>query len=136
MIRASIIALFFFSCTSKTKVPHNILPPYKMEKVLLDMLRADEFFNQKQIDSATRDSFNRTNLYQSVFALHKTNKQAFKRSFTYYESHPDLLKIILDSMYSEANKKLEAKNTVQTDSILKKNLNRKFFKKNKRDLAK
>ncbi len=106
MIRVSIITLFlFFSCKQKTKFPETILPVDKMEKVLLDMLRAEEFYNQKQADSATMDSFSRTNLYMAVFALHKTNKEAFRRSITFYESHPDLLKTVLDSMHSEANKK-------------------------------
>lgn len=110
MIRASIIIFFlFFSCKQKTKVPENILPADKMEKVLLDMLRADEFYNQKQADSATMDSFSRTNLYKAVFALHKTNKEAFRRSVTFYEKHPDLMKTILDSMHSEATKKPSTK---------------------------
>jgi len=106
MIRVSIITLLlFFSCKQKTKVPDNILPADKMEKVLTDMLRADEFYNQKQTDSATIDSFSRTNLYKAVFALHKTNKVEFRKSLNFYESHPDLLKTVLDSMHAKANKK-------------------------------
>ena|SRR5687768_995652 len=106
MIRVSIIALLlFFSCKQKTKVPDNILPVDKMEKVLMDMMLADEFYNQKQIDSATIDSFSRTNLYKAVFTLHKTNKEEFRKSLNFYESHPDLLKTVLDSLHSKANKK-------------------------------
>ncbi len=106
MIRVSIIALLlFFSCKQKTKVPNTILPIDKMEKILLDMLRADEFYNQKQTDSATIDSFSRTNLYKAVFTLHKTNKNEFNKSLNFYESHPDLLKIVFDSMHSKVNKR-------------------------------
>ena len=106
MIRVSIIALLlFFSCKQKTKVPDNILPVDKMEKVLMDMMLADEFYNQKQIDSATIDSFSRTNLYKAVFTLHKTNKEEFRKSLNFYESHPDLLKTVFDSLHSKANKK-------------------------------
>jgi hypothetical protein len=102
MIRIGIIALIlFFSCTQKTKIPEDILPPDKMEKLLMDMLRAEEFLNQRQPDSATLDSFNRIKLYQSVLALHKMTKENFKKSFTFYEAHPDLLKTVLDSMHSE-----------------------------------
>jgi hypothetical protein len=82
-------------------VPDSILPPHKMEKLLLDMLRAEEFFNLKQRDSVARDSFNLTTLYQSVLAIHKTNKENFKKSFTFYEKHPDLLKPVLDSIHSD-----------------------------------
>jgi len=106
MIRVSIIALLlFFSCKQKTKVPDTILPVDKMEKILMDMMLADEFYSQKQIDSATIDSFSRTNLYKAVFTLHKTNKEEFRKSLSFYESHPDLLKIVFDSLHSKANKK-------------------------------
>ena len=109
MIRIGVIAvIFFFSCAQKNKVPETILPPDRMDKLLMDMLRAEEFFNQKQADSAFLDSLNRINLYQSVLATNKTNKEDFKRSFTYYESHPELLKTVLDSMHSQANKKADS----------------------------
>ena len=123
MIRASIIALLlFFSCKQKTRVPDTVLPVDKMEKVLMDMLLADEFYNQKQADSATMDSFNRTNLYKAVFTHHKTNKDEFKKSLSFYESHPDLLKTILDSVHSKANKKppLKTELPLKTKRTLKK----------------
>jgi len=123
MIRVSIIALLlFFSCKQKTKVPDTILPVNKMEKVLMDILLADEFYNQKQADSATIDSFNRTNLYKAVFTLHKTNKDEFRKSLNFYEGHPDLLKTILDSVRSKANKKppLKTEIPLKTKRALKK----------------
>ena len=110
MIRVSIIVLvILFSCTQKTKVPKNILPPGKMEKLLLDIMKADELVNQKKADSSRNDSFNRGNLYKTIFALHKTNNQEFRKSFLYYETHPEMLKAILDSMHSEVNRKPELK---------------------------
>ena len=136
MIRISIIILFLFSCTQKTKVPENVLPPHKMEKVLLDLLRADEFYNLKQADSSTMDSFNRINLYQSVFALHKTNKPDFQRSFIYYENHPDLLKVVLDSMYSKTNKSTEVTLSEKKDSVVKPDLKLRILQKNKRGIKK
>jgi hypothetical protein len=109
MIRIGVIAvIFFFSCAQKNKVPETILPPDRMDKLLMDMLRAEEFFNQKQADSAFLDSVTRINLYQSVLAANKTNKEDFKRSFTFYESHPEMLKTVLDAMHSQANKKADS----------------------------
>ena len=136
MIRAGIIVVLFLSCSQKTKVPDNILPPYKMEKLFLDMLRADQFFIQKQADSATRDSFNRFNLYHSVFRLHKTNKETFQKSFIYYENHPDLLKIVLDSMYKEASKTPEERKMQKIDSAKKLDLKSRIIQRNKRTLPK
>jgi Domain of unknown function (DUF4296) len=123
MIRVSIIALFlFFSCKQKTRVPDTVLPIDRMEKVLRDMLLADEFYNQKQADSATMDSFSRTNLYKAVFTGHKTNKDEFRKSLNFYQSHPDLLKIILDSAHSKANKQppLRPEIPLKTKRALKK----------------
>lgn len=111
MIRIGlIVVIFFFSCAQKNKVPETILSPDRMDKLLMDMLRAEEFFNQKQGDSAFRDSFTRMSLYQSVLAANKTTQDDFKKSFTYYESHPDLLKTVLDSMINKAKKTDSTKN--------------------------
>ena len=108
MIRTGLIVLLFvFSCTKKTGVPKNILPPDKMEKLLLDLMEADEFVTRKSVDSAVSDSFSRGVVYTAVFTQHKTNKEEFKKSFSYYESHPELLKIVLDSIQSETKRPLE-----------------------------
>ena len=110
MIRICIIILcIFFSCTQKKKVPEDILPPDKMGRLVFDIMRADELLIQKKTDSIAKDSFSQSNLYKSVFKLHKTNKEEFRRSFVFYENHPDLMKIILDSMHSSLTKKPDLK---------------------------
>jgi hypothetical protein len=118
MIRIWVLAVILFSCSQKTKVPDTILPPEKMEKLLMDMLRTEELLNKVQIDSTLKDSVTRFNLYQSVLAFHKTDKENFKKSFTYYENHPNLLKPILDSMYAQASKKTDT--TIKMPAKLKK----------------
>ena len=105
MIRIGLIALLFlFSCTKKNAVPKNILPPDKMEKLLLDLMEADELIARKSIDSTINDSFSRGVVYSAIFTQHKTNKEEFIKSFSYYERNPQLLKIVLDSIQSEAKK--------------------------------
>src|SRR5215211_7034850 len=106
MIRTGILALvLFFSCTQKNAVPKDILQPDKMEKIVLGMMEADELIARKTADSSVNDSFSRTVLYNAVFTQHKTSKKEFQKSFTYYESHPQLLKIVLDSIHSITTKK-------------------------------
>jgi hypothetical protein len=108
MIRTGLIVLLFlFSCTKKTKVPKNILPPNKMEKLLLDLMKADELIIRKSVDSTSSDSFSREVVYAAVFNQYKTSKEEFRKSFSYYERHPDLLKIVLDSMQSETKMSVE-----------------------------
>jgi len=108
MIRiAAIVLLLLFSCTNKTQVPKNILSPQKMQKILLDLMEADELIGRKAVDSVSSDSFSRSVVYTAVFTQHKTNKEVFKKSFAFYESHPQLLKVVLDSMQSETKTSVE-----------------------------
>src|SRR5215217_1846247 len=105
-MRISVVALLlFFSCAQKTRVPKNVLPPDKMEKLLLGLMEADELIARKPSDSSINDSFSRTALYSAVFAQNKISKKEFQKSFTYYESHPNLLKIVLDSVQGTTTKK-------------------------------
>lgn len=120
MIRFALIAIIlFFSCSQKTKVPDAVLPPLVMEKLLMDMMRAEELLNRRQGDSTLGDSLNRISLYNSVLASYKTDKKRFQRSFIYYENHPNLLKPVLDSMYQRANKRTD---TINLPPKLRKNL--------------
>src|SRR5687768_11811613 len=107
MIRTGLIVLLFlFSCTKKTQVPKNMLPPNKMEKLLLDLMKADELIIRKSVDSTSSDSFSREVGYAAVFKQCKTSKEEFRKSVCYDESDPDLLRIVLDSMQSETKMSL------------------------------
>jgi hypothetical protein len=113
MIRIGLIGLLFlFSCTRKTQVPKDILPPERMEKLLLDLMEADELVVRKSIDSTASDSFNKGVVYTAVFNQHKISKENFRKSFSYYESHPELLKIVLDSIQGETKKPIEKSKTL------------------------
>lgn len=86
-------------------VPKDVLAERKMEKVLWDILRADEMVAyQFELDS-TIDKRNKSiQLYQQIFIVHKVTPEEFKRSFKYYQTHPSKLKIVLDSLRSTSNK--------------------------------
>lgn len=108
MTRIGLIVLaFLFSCTKKTQVPKNILPPEKMETLLFDLMQADELIVRKSVDSSVSDSFSRGVVYTAVFNQHKTNKEEFSKSFSYYENHPQLLKLVLDSIQSKTKEPVE-----------------------------
>ncbi len=81
-------------------IPKDVLLPEKMEKLMLDMMRTDEYLSQ----NPGTDSLNlkRTDFYQKVLKVNNTSKEAFKKSFNFYQGRPDLLKVILDSMHSQA----------------------------------
>jgi hypothetical protein len=68
-----------------------------MEILLLDMLRTDEYLNLY----VAHDSLNlrRKNFYQKVLQIHKVSKQDFQKSFAFYQAHPTMLRVILDSLH-------------------------------------
>jgi len=101
-----IVFLFFgflFSCSSKTN--KDILPPEKMEVVLWDLMRSDEFaLNFIKPDSSKTIKDESLQLYDKIFQIHKIDKDRFKKSFIYYKNNPQLLQPILDSIEVHLNK--------------------------------
>ena len=90
---------FLISCKSRDKIPKNILPQEKMQAVLWDIIRADKFLTDFILkDTSLNKDTASINLYQQIFRIHHVSKEKFQQSFAFYRSHPDLLKIILDSL--------------------------------------
>jgi hypothetical protein len=93
-------ALFFLiSCTDKNKIPNDILPKEKMQAVLWSMISAGEFLNGYILN---KDSVDKTaessKIYGQVFQIHHITKEEFDKSYLYYREHPELMKVILDSL--------------------------------------
>ena len=98
-----LLGFFVIGCSRNPSVPKNVLPPEKIQAVLWDAMLADqaaEFYSAK--DSIPRSLKRYTEQYQQVFQIHKITKEDFKKSLLFYESHPFLLKPILDSMEKKA----------------------------------
>lgn len=105
-IYLALLVLFLLSC-SGNKVPDNVLPPAKMQAVLYDLLLAGETANYYlQTDTASKAMEQHVQLYKEVFQIHQTSKQEFEKSLRFYESRPDLLKTMLDSMQKKAGPQL------------------------------
>ena len=122
--------LFFFafliiiSCTSKGKIPGDILAPQKMVSILWDMMRADEFvLNYTRRDSTTSLKDKSTRLYTEVFKIHKISRARFEKSIDFYNLHPDLFKIVLDSL---ENKKTQLNIKVPYQSAIADSLRKKI----------
>jgi hypothetical protein len=97
---AVIINLFFaVACTHKEKVPAYVLSPKQMQQILIDGFRADEMAGYYMIqDTSYNGIAKRSMMYNTIFKVHHVTKEQFKNSLQYYESHPDMLKAVLDSM--------------------------------------
>lgn len=103
MTKILLIGFTFFlltGCKSKNAVPSNILPQKKMQAILWDMMRADQFLADYVLnkDTSLKQDKESIKLYQQIFAINKVSKEDFQRSFSYYKSHPLLLKVVMDSI--------------------------------------
>jgi hypothetical protein len=77
-----------------------------MQVVIFDLLRADELINNSIVrdTSVSRDSI-ATQLYEQIFSIHKVDKKKFYDSYRYYQAHPDLNKVLFDSLNSWGSRK-------------------------------
>ncbi|HKH62502.1 MAG TPA: DUF4296 domain-containing protein [Flavitalea sp.] len=106
VIVITMMTIFLSGCTNTTKVPNDILSKKKMEVILWDMIQADRFNALFQLkDSASKNiELEKFKLYEQVFAIHKTSKDDFIKSYKYYLSRPDMAKVMFDSMTAKAER--------------------------------
>ena len=117
----SLLILAITSCSSRDKVPNDILPQQQLQAILWDMLRADEFvMSYIKNDSVRNKKDESTRLYEEIFRLHKTDRAQFKKSLMFYNGHPELLKVVFDSLENRKTTELDIrKRPSLTDSAHK-----------------
>ncbi len=95
-----LIFLLVSSCADKDEMPKDVLSQQKMEAVLWDIIRAEEFLNSYVIyrDTGADRATESQKWYDKVYQLHKITRKDFDKSYAYYKDHPVLLKQILDSL--------------------------------------
>jgi hypothetical protein len=105
---ARVFLLFLFSC-SGNKLPKQILPADKMEKVIWDMIEADQYYRENVVRDSAKINVHqaRYDLYNTVFRIHGISKETFAKSYAYYVDHPQLLKVMFDSLSTKGNKQLQ-----------------------------
>ncbi len=110
-------------CKRRDKIPADVIPPDKMEKVLWDMIRADEFVAGFILpnDSTKIKKTESIALYEKVFRIHRISKEEFQRSFSYYRSKPSVLRTLTDSLQRHMQSSLtdEKQTRYSPDSINK-----------------
>lgn len=73
---------------------------------MYDVLAAQELAQSTTDLKDTTATKNKTfELYQQVFAIHKITREQFDKSFKFYESHPDKIKILFDSVSEYGSRK-------------------------------
>ncbi len=95
------------ACSDRSSVPKDILPTDSMRTIMRDIIIADGYSTQIiSKDSSRHDKMKASeDLLEAVFKIHHTTRAAFTRSLSFYESRPDLNKMIFDSLAAEANRR-------------------------------
>lgn len=91
--------LSIISCGNKGS-ENEILSSDKMEVVISDLMKADQFISDFRVphDTAMDRDVESIKLYQQVFKLHGISKNQFEKSLAYYQARPELLKTMMDSI--------------------------------------
>ena len=95
LIYILVSSLIFFAC----KNDHKLLPIPQMKFVMWDIINADEWMKLAAVkDYTILLKKENISLYNKIFTLHKISKEDFYNSYNYYETHPNDMKILLDSL--------------------------------------
>jgi len=90
------------SCNSQDKIPAEIIQPKEMKSILWDVMRAQTLANEiARKDSSVNAAVETKVLSKKAFQIHKTDSANFNTSYNWYVKHPNVLKVIFDSLYAQ-----------------------------------
>jgi len=112
----SAVCCILISCGKKNAVPADLLQPSKMQLVFWDIIRADALTNQRQKTYTSPEALTaNVQLQKQVFAIHGVTREEFYISLDFYKTHPNIMKVLLDSMIAKAARE---KITITTNNPL------------------
>ena len=112
---------FMVSCGSRGRIPADIIPSAAMETIIWQLMQADEYVNTIVAKDTTKKSnTERMIRYQQVFELNKTTEAEFKKSYQFYMAHPDITKLMFDSLIAKAGRQRVELYKSKPDSTAKK----------------
>jgi hypothetical protein len=104
LLRA-VLVFSLVACSESRKTPENVLKPEKFQKVLTDVLLADALSIERSYkDTSIKIQDVNAEYFLKVFEIHGTTKNEFMRSYNFYLSRPDLLRVISDSVSAVLNR--------------------------------
>jgi len=84
-----------------------------MKSILWDVMRAQTLANEIAKKDSSVNAVTETKLLSAkVFSIHKTDSADFNESYNWYVKHPDVLKLIFDSLYVQKQR--------ENDTLMKK----------------
>ena len=99
-------SVMMLACRSDKSIPGDLIPPDKMQELVADLMRADQFVTGFLLpqDSVLKKDVEKIRWYNRVLAIHGVSEQQFKESFRYYQSRPDLMATMMDSIARKEEK--------------------------------
>ena len=98
--------VLLFGCSGDDEIPKGIIGKDKMVKIFWDMIQADQFATQYLTKDSIKSKLKpeTMKLYEEIFRIHHISKDEFKKSFAFYQAHPEITKVIFDSLSASANR--------------------------------
>lgn len=91
--------LFLTGCKNSKKIPAGVLTQNEMQLIMWDLIRADEYVSNFLLkDSGIIEKQARLQYYNDIYKIHETDEEQFRQSLSFYQSRPDLMKVIMDSL--------------------------------------
>ena len=131
-ILSLVMFTLLWSCSEKNKIPSEIIQPNEMQNILWDVMRAQALSTEiARKDSNINEIAETKVLTQKVFEIHNISSKAFTLSYNWYTNHPDVMRIVFDSLNAQNQRKtqLEMKekhHPLKIDTSKKLNPYRKF----------
>ena len=104
-----LITGLLMACNNKDERPKDLIPQAKMERVVWDMVQADEFIQNYVLKDSNKVNVNaeRYKLYEKVLGVHNITKEQFTKSYEYYSTRPTENKQLFDSLSARANRRIQ-----------------------------
>ena len=100
-----LLLLFVVSCKQKLlDVPKDVIPMETMKVILADMHVADAVAETKtQVGANEKELVQKYD--EQIFKIHGTTREAFAKSFSFYEQNPVLLNLMYDDILNDLSKR-------------------------------
>ena len=100
-----LLAYLFVGCSTGRTVPGDIIPIEKMETIIWQIAQSDEYANTLlNRDPTKKASTEKMKVYQQVCALNDVTISDFKKSYQFYLDHPDITKLMFDSISARSSR--------------------------------
>ena len=100
------ILLLAVGCSEKDNVPSGVIGKEQMGDIIWDMMQADQYAANYLIKDSSKVNvkMETLKLYEEVFRLHKVTRDEFRKSFQFYQDHPDITRTLFDTLIARGNR--------------------------------